>query len=70
MKQLVLASLLILLVSGCATGKLNERSDEGLCDGLAKPIDQLNDALLEDGGPKSLVAGENVIAGFDGGCEK
>lgn len=70
MKQLVLTALLSLLLIGCGPDKsAGERpTDSGICDGLAKPIDDLNDAVLIDGGPMSIVAADAVITGFDGGC--
>jgi len=43
-------------------------SDRGLCDGLSPKIDKLNDALLIDGGPQTILAGEDVITGYDAGC--
>lgn len=58
---LVLAS-----ISACMNG--GRPTTRPICDGLAGPIDELNAALLEDGGPRSLVAGDRVIAGFDAGC--
>jgi len=61
----------MLPVSACNNVKSVERpSDSGLCDGLSAPIDELNDALLEDGGPKSIVAGDKVISGYDAACFK
>ena len=54
---------------GCSKDKLLEINDRGVCDGLSEPMDQLNDALIEDGGPKSLVAGDSVISGFDAACQ-
>ena len=66
--------MLSLLLSGCGNGKLLElitnkaAVDSALCSGLSKPIDDLNDAVLVDGGPKTIVAAEIVITGFDDGC--
>jgi hypothetical protein len=59
-------------LSACGSVRLDELkvSDQGLCDGLSAPIDELNDALLVDGGPATIVAGEKVISGYDGGCPK
>ena len=59
-----------MLLSGCALERLLEkkRNSSALCDGIAQPIDELNDALLEDGGPKTVVAGEKVITIVDTAC--
>ena len=57
-----------MLLTGCGLDKNNAISENGLCDGLEPKIDNLNDALLIDGGPESIVAGEDVISGFDAGC--
>jgi hypothetical protein len=43
-------------------------SDKGLCDGLSPKIDKLNDVLLIDGGPQTILAGEDLITGYDAGC--
>lgn len=58
----------MLLVTGCDSVKKLVVSDRGLCDGLERPIDKLNNALLIDGGPQSIVAGDEVISGYDAGC--
>lgn len=62
----------MLQLSACGivngNGYKSKVSDAGLCDGLEKPVDDLNDALLKDGGPQSIVAGDAVIAGYDAGC--
>ncbi len=57
-------------MSACSNGNFEDRrvSEEGLCDGLLEPINELNDALLVDAGPQSIVAGEKVITGYDAGC--
>lgn len=70
MRQLAMIALLSLLLAGCGSGKsaAERPTDSGLCDGLSKPIDDLNDAVLIDGGPLSIVAADAVITGFDGGC--
>jgi hypothetical protein len=58
-----------MLLTACARDNLKEITNErGLCDGLASKIDELNDSLLIDGGPLTVVAGEKVISGFDAGC--
>jgi hypothetical protein len=60
--------MLTLLLSGCDYANKIVASERGLCDGLAPKVDNLNDALLLDGGPKSLLAGDELIRGFDSGC--
>jgi hypothetical protein len=57
-----------MLLTGCGLGNKNVVNDRGLCDGLTPKVDRLNDALLVDGGPQSILAGEEVITGFDAGC--
>jgi hypothetical protein len=57
-----------MLLAGCGLGKSLEVNEKGLCDGLAPKVDRLNDALLIDGGNQTILAGEDVIAGFDAGC--
>ena len=58
---------LILLVSGCSNVRIGT-NDTALCDGLSPLVDAHTEALLIDGGPKSLVTGQRLVAGFDGGC--
>jgi hypothetical protein len=62
--------MLSLLVSGCSNGKLSvlANHDSAVCDGLLQPINQLNDALLIDGGNETLIAGDRVIVAYDAGC--
>jgi len=56
-------------LAACGLGKNSAIvNEQGLCDGLSPKIDNLNDALLEDGGPKTILAGDEVIRGFDAGC--
>jgi hypothetical protein len=43
-------------------------SEKGLCHGLSPKVDRLNDALLVDGGPQTILAGEDLITGYDAGC--
>jgi hypothetical protein len=57
-----------MLLTGCDFVNKSAMSDKGLCDGLSPKIDRLNDALLIDGGPQTIVAGEDVISGYDAGC--
>ena len=64
MRWLVLM-ILMPLVSACESAR---PSDSAICDGLERPAYELGDALLEDGGPRSVVAGERFLAGFDAAC--
>jgi hypothetical protein len=68
MKLLVVTALLAMLLTGCGLGKNLGVNEKGLCDGLAPKIDSLNDALLIDGGQQTILAGEDVITGYDAGC--
>lgn len=57
-----------LLVSGCS-GDRRIVSEPALCQGLLPLADDHNDALLVDGGPKSIVTGAKLISGLDSGCD-
>ncbi len=57
-----------MLLTGCALGNENVVNEKGLCDGLFPKVNRLNDALLIDGGQQTILAGEEVITGFDAGC--
>lgn len=59
--------MLMTLVSACSTVSLGASSEAG-CNATAPFVDALADALLVDGGPQSLVAGENLIATIDAWC--
>jgi hypothetical protein len=61
--------MLMLLVAGCSTVKLID-SDRAICDGLDPLVDSHVEALLVDGGPKSLLTGDRLVSGFDAGCMK
>jgi hypothetical protein len=58
---------LMLLLQGCANVSI---SDSALCAGLDPLISAHADALIIDGGPKSLVTGDQLITGYDAGCSK
>lgn len=64
--KLFVVVVLPLLLSGC--GIVRATSNNALCDSLAPLVDNHVDALIEDGGQKSLVTGQILVAGFDGGC--
>ena len=65
MKLLLLTLTLAGLATGCAPA-----SQVALCEGTAADRDALADALLEDGGDTSVVAGERLIARLDAGCRQ
>lgn len=62
----ILPLLLMMPLSGCAIGV----ADSVICQRTAAPSDAHTAALIEDGGPKSLVTGQNLIAILDAGCGK
>ncbi len=57
---------LTLLLSGCATVP----NSEAICDGTAQSRTAHAAALVEDGGPQSLVTGAFLIQQIDAGCEE
>lgn len=54
---------LMTLNAGCATVQTS-----AICDATANSRDDLTVALLDDGGPKSMQAGANLIGQIDAGC--
>jgi hypothetical protein len=52
-----------MLLAGCVSVQIN-----GVCDGTIASRDVLNQALLDDGGPRSQVAGAILIQQLDLGC--
>lgn len=64
-KLLLVSATLMTLVSGCATDLVH---DSAVCDGLAALVDAHAQALSTDGGDKSVVTGERMIAAFDAAC--
>jgi len=55
-----------LMLSGCATVP----NSEAICDGTAQSRTAHAQALVEDGGPQSLVTGALLIQQIDAGCEQ
>jgi hypothetical protein len=53
----------MLLISSCAIG-----INSAICDGTQSARNDLNVALLEDGGPQSKVAGASLLSLMDVGC--
>ena len=56
--------MLTLLVSGCATVP----NSAAICDGTERLRDTHTEALLADGGDKSVLSGAALIAALDAGC--
>ena len=55
----------IFLLTGCAAV-----NDSAVCSGLSRFVDAHNEALLTDGGDRSVVTGAALIAAYDAGCAK
>lgn len=68
MQQLTALVASMMLVAGCSIVNL-PTSKDALCDGLNPLVDAHVDALLIDGGPRSLVTGDTLVAGYDAGCQ-
>ena len=56
--------MLMLPVTGCATAI----SKPAICNGSAKARDAHAEALLQDGGDRSVVTGAELLALLDAGC--
>lgn len=56
------------LCAGCSLGVTTNQT--ALCDGLDPLATSHSRALVEDGGPKSVVTGATLIRAIDGGCGK
>ena len=54
---------LMLLGGGCLNA-----NGAAICDGLRADVDALADALVIDGGDRSVTAGQVMISRFDRGC--
>lgn len=58
--------IMTVLLTGCVTGgRINQTA---MCDGLDPLVIKHSNALVEDGGPKSVVTGTTLIRAIDGGC--
>ena len=57
--------LAMTLVSGCATVS----NPNAICDGTVSLRDTHTQALIEDGGNRSVVTGAALIAALDAGCD-
>ena len=54
----------MILLSGCA----NVSNPNAICDGTVGLRDAHTDALIEDGGTRSVQTGADLIAALDAGC--
>jgi len=59
----LMAFTLMTLIGGCATVQTS-----AICDATIKSRDDLTVALLDDAGPKSMMAGATLIGQMDEGC--
>lgn len=66
-----LVAMLLLLVSGCGIGKRESvNSLAGYCDITEQLVYDHVDALLEDGGDRSVVTGDEYVTVRDRVCEE
>ena len=66
MKLHTLIILALLLVTSCGTARLNE---DAICDGTERLRDAHTDALMSDGGQRSVKTGAALIAALDAVCQ-
>ena len=64
--RLGLCLSLMLPLSGCG----NVPNDSAICDGTARSRTSHAAALVEDGGPHSMVTGALLIQQIDAGCSQ
>lgn len=69
------AMTLLLLAGGCAsatapTAVAPPQRADAVCDGLRPAVDAHAEALLIDGGDRSVVTGQGLIARYDAACTK
>jgi hypothetical protein len=57
--------MLTTLVSGCLRGPVSESA---VCAGTAQATTDHAAALVEDGGPRSVISGATLIRQLDTGC--
>lgn len=63
-QKLISTMTLTFFVTGCVSGV----SVSALCDGTREKRSDHAAALAEDGGPRSVVTGVNLIRSLDAGC--
>ena len=68
MKLSIMFLTMTALLTGCGLGVTTNQT--ALCDGLDPLAASHSRALVEDGGPKSVVTGATLIRAIDGGCGK
>jgi hypothetical protein len=65
--------ILPLLAAGCVSAPVTvappQRAD-AVCDGLRAAVDAHAEALVADGGDRSVVTGQRLIARYDAACTK
>jgi hypothetical protein len=66
--KLVRLTMLSLLGSGLLTGCGIAVSPQALCDGTKRLRDAHTEALLDDGGDRSVITGSALIGAIDAGC--
>lgn len=57
----------MMLVSGCANDRVISGSAQAVYDNLDPLVNAHVDALIEDGGPQSLVTGKILVEAWDAG---
>lgn len=67
--------ILPLLAAGCVSGQAPQpvapaRQADAVCDGLRASVDAHAEALVADGGDRSVVTGQRLIARYDAACGK
>jgi len=65
--KLTLLMIATTLLSGCATATLTS-GDAAICDATRQTRAAHAQALVDDGGPRSLVTGQRLISQVDAGC--
>lgn len=66
MRLKYMATTLLLLASGCSITPI--RSADAICDGTRKAREEMARALLEDGGDRSVTAGQALLSQMQGAC--
>jgi hypothetical protein len=66
--KLVRLTMLSLLGSGWLTGCGIAVNNSAICDGTKRLRDAHTEALLDDGGDRSVITGSALIGAIDAGC--
>lgn len=66
MRPVALIIMTLLLVTSCGIVRVNE---DAICDGTQRLRDAHTDALISDGGQRSVKTGAALIAALDAGCQ-